>query len=349
MRIRFARHLLLILVGLSLSNAVEVSAFQCDRADFQRGDVLVVNPGQAQNVRERPTINATIVESVPEGEYVTVWGESECADGYTWWRVEYDRQVGWTAEAPTDGSAVWLSKVEMTRFEDGGIRLGMSPQIGNALDYRDYETNHGDGFDDPAHRLFTLEEDQPIHHPSPYQGYWQAIPPEGGFIIAPRTDIVNQRPEIGMLQSLIDNPPFSADTFMTFIQTVDVQDAPYLAYLPLLGGAGQRWIGYPDPRGLKGDRYVPVPGNFKYFLEGLSGDGAYYIAAMFPVAVTIEIPHLPDLPADRNGAEAGYADYLQSVNTALDALEPDAFQPRLALLDAMMRSIEIMGNIEIKP
>lgn len=75
-----------------------------------------------------------------------------------------------------------------------------------------------------------------------------------------------------------------------------------------------------------------------YTFQGLTDDGAYYVAAIFPVAQA-------DLPADRAGADARFADgfeaYIQDVRRALATAPADSFTPDLYKLDAMVSSITI--------
>ena len=77
-----------------------------------------------------------------------------------------------------------------------------------------------------------------------------------------------------------------------------------------------------------------------YTFQGLSADGAWYVAAFFPVRVPFAIPpYTPPEPAD----EAAYAATCDAANAALAAALEDlpggAFIPSLGLLDALVASL----------
>jgi len=57
-----------------------------------------ITPGDANKVRDIPTRTGTLVGSIPAGDAFTVLEGAVCADGYYWWRVDYDGLIGWTVE-----------------------------------------------------------------------------------------------------------------------------------------------------------------------------------------------------------------------------------------------------------
>lgn len=67
----------------------------------------IVADTTANRVRATPSLGAQEVASIPPNGIFTVLGGPTCADGYVWWQVEYNGQVGWTAEG--DSSKYWLS------------------------------------------------------------------------------------------------------------------------------------------------------------------------------------------------------------------------------------------------
>lgn len=62
-----------------------------------------VTPGNGNKVREEPNTSSTQIGRISGGESFMVVGGPECGEGYTWWQVEYQGFVGWTAD---DGT--WL-------------------------------------------------------------------------------------------------------------------------------------------------------------------------------------------------------------------------------------------------
>lgn len=54
--------------------------------------------GGANRLRESPSTDGDIVTTIPEGDVFDVWAGPVCADGFAWYQVDYDGEVGWTAE-----------------------------------------------------------------------------------------------------------------------------------------------------------------------------------------------------------------------------------------------------------
>lgn len=94
----------------------------------------------------------------------------------------------------------------------------------------------------------------------------------------------------------------------------------------------------------------PVPVNNQdlfYTFQGLTDDGATYVAAYFPVT-------LPDLPDSQQLSEAEWgtlmADwpgYLAQTLALLDEQPPAAFTPDLAALDELIRSLSVAGTTAV--
>ncbi len=82
-----------------------------------------------------------------------------------------------------------------------------------------------------------------------------------------------------------------------------------------------------------------------YTFQGLTNDGAYYVAVFFPVTASI----LPDTPrvADDNALNANFVAYLAETTAALDKLSPADFAPDLALLDAVVTSLRVERDVEL--
>lgn len=52
----------------------------------------------ANNIRSEPTTNAEVVGSIPPEGIFNVLDGPVCADGFNWWRVDYNGLIGWTVE-----------------------------------------------------------------------------------------------------------------------------------------------------------------------------------------------------------------------------------------------------------
>lgn len=62
------------------------------------------------NIRDQATTSSPIIQTVRAGTELVVIGESKQADGYTWWKIGYEKNdiPGWVAEASTDGTVPYL-------------------------------------------------------------------------------------------------------------------------------------------------------------------------------------------------------------------------------------------------
>jgi hypothetical protein len=87
-----------------------------------------------------------------------------------------------------------------------------------------------------------------------------------------------------------------------------------------------------------------------YHFQGFSGDGEYYIIAIFPVTIPV-LAETSDAGAvvpsggiafpGIDDPNASFQGYYASVTELLNATRPDAFTPALDQLDALIRSIRI--------
>jgi hypothetical protein len=66
------------------------------------------NPPLANNVRQRPYTDATILGKIQPGEEITIIDGPSCSNRWVWWKVtaKNNRLTGWTAEG--DSNAYWL-------------------------------------------------------------------------------------------------------------------------------------------------------------------------------------------------------------------------------------------------
>ncbi len=69
------------------------------------GQVVIDAP---VNQRATPGLTAQKIGQIPAGDIFRVLDEPECADGYRWWPVYYDRRNSWIAEGDTRSGEYWL-------------------------------------------------------------------------------------------------------------------------------------------------------------------------------------------------------------------------------------------------
>ncbi|MGJ3241239.1 MAG: protein kinase domain-containing protein [Anaerolineae bacterium] len=65
--------------------------------------------GLSNNLRTNPTADSSRLDQIPAGGVFTVLAGPVCNDGFTWYRVQYGNNVGWTAEG--DAEDYWLEQL----------------------------------------------------------------------------------------------------------------------------------------------------------------------------------------------------------------------------------------------
>ncbi len=65
-----------------------------------------VTPGVPNKLRNSPSLSGTEIGNIPGEGVFTVTGGPHCADGFTWWQVNYNGVVGWTASG--NSSEYWV-------------------------------------------------------------------------------------------------------------------------------------------------------------------------------------------------------------------------------------------------
>lgn len=195
----------------------------------------------------------------------------------------------------------------------------------------------------PEHKMFTFVD--PYVDPATLYRQTVNAYPEPRLFVFPAAEYAAMNPlaaeQITQLQSLLEEQPAEVEGALPFLplpnghQVFNVQ----VEYLTFGGGEG---IGGQGVRYLTTYNQEPRQINnaeLFYTFQGLTGDGAHYVAAQFPVAA-------PNLPAESDIADvdafmAGYDQYLAGTIAALDELNPAGFTPDLAQLDAVISSIQI--------
>jgi hypothetical protein len=87
-----------------------------------------------------------------------------------------------------------------------------------------------------------------------------------------------------------------------------------------------------------------------YHFQGFSGDGEYYIVAIFPITAPVlaengaaqaTIPTGGVAYPDINDPNADWQGYYSAVTALLNNTSPDAFTPTLSQLDALIQSMRV--------
>jgi hypothetical protein len=116
---------LLVLVGIFSPTPTKAQSCSGFNTQLQAGITAEVLPGAPNTLRQAPSTSSARLGSIPAGGRMTVIGGPRCANGYTFWQVNYDGDIGWTAEG--DNSEYYIAPVEPT----GGAAGGGSTSSGN--------------------------------------------------------------------------------------------------------------------------------------------------------------------------------------------------------------------------
>lgn len=91
-----------ILTFIELDETELAPPASCDGApaiQIAEGDrARVIEPTIPNRIRSLPTTGGAILGEIPGGTEFNVRSGPECADGYTWFQVEYNGIIGWTVE-----------------------------------------------------------------------------------------------------------------------------------------------------------------------------------------------------------------------------------------------------------
>ena len=144
------------------------------------------------------------------------------------------------------------------------------------------------------------------------------------------------RAEIETLQSLLETRPPAPENEIPLLPLINAAQVFHtqVKYLDFQNGRGVRFITQYS------QDVAPVTNqNIFYSFQGLTQDGAYYVAAYFPIAADglsdeLEIE-------DWEAFNAGYQDYLSETVSHLDALSSHEFEPDLALPDSVIQSLVV--------
>ncbi len=140
--------------------------------------------------------------------------------------------------------------------------------------------------------------------------------------------------QVNSLQELlVKKPDLAAMDTLPFLPLFNAQ-AMFTAqnqYLEIANGSGIRYLTQ------FGQAAGPITNQeLVYTFQGLTDDGAYYVAAVFPVAQS-------DLPADMASADTSFPDgfetYIQGVKDGLETAVSNSFTPNLDYLDNMVSTI----------
>lgn len=204
------------------------------------------------------------------------------------------------------------------------------------------------------HIVFTLVDAAGAQNHAPLGQY---LPAEAQIHIYPIAGLnAEVQPVVDGLRQLLTEPPDAAaleaislgqDSFLPGLTMLPPSNArqPFRAqveYLTFVGGRGVRYLTQLS-QGL-----VPVSNQeLFYTFQGLTDDGALYVAAYFPVT----LPVLPASPQMSDEALTALVEdwlgYLTVTTQLLNEQAAAAFTPDLTALDMLINSLSVSGTLDL--
>jgi hypothetical protein len=317
------------------------------------GEAATVAPGASNNVRSIPLVSGDRVGRVSAGETFQILNGPVCGDGYTWWQIEYEAIIGWTAASnqteyfitPQNAAA---ATDEVIAYEFNGFELSLPLSVadgvqgafvnsGNPVEgtsnaspatrYPPYVEFTFEGYTDtttmqndtPFIRVYTVESFDPLETQAGIQAR-QTIRTLSNIFNSGSPDV----PTTDTYQpgNIPDFSPGVGQAMLAQVDYVDFQD-----------GRGLRFLtGYTQG--------APLVNNttLVYRYQGITADGAYFIDAHFPLDAPQNPPEPPEDPNDPFAVPEGYED---SLRTFYNNYLPDDYTPPLTALDRLIESFDV--------
>lgn len=319
---------------------------ECPPSQFSEwGAIGVVTPGDANNLRAEPSVDAEIVGRVPPGEpFRVLYSSIACADGFLWREIQSLTLRGWTVEIPVDGDDPFIIPYEQPEpreigqpQEDGSILVeesGVRFVVPAALNVAQVTVEPEVGlFGDvmsaqPSSAVFSFV------FASGHVQQWLEIYPyavsevtEAYWDDSPLNTILVEQPVLtdpAIRRSLPQTPLAGSAALF--------RGAPQ--YVPFASGNGVRYITYFAQTSVIFDS----DNSFTYLYRGISADRSFFITAELGVSVPAET-----IPAPAGRDEVSYPRYLAQFEANLDATPTSAYTPDLAVYDVLLASL-VLGN-----
>jgi hypothetical protein len=313
-----------------------------------------VTPGDPNRVRDFPSPDGAMLESIPgEGEFTVINGPV-CSAGFYWWFVDYNGQMGWTVEG--NGDVYWLEPLGRSLNEIPAATS--APMTESAIAFSGVSfTLTGDVALDTAGEVLSVVLDDGE------QPYWSVAPQHIEFSFenfASGPDPLSGNPVWAELKIFpaIEYELITGDSIESIRAAIETPGDDQLRKIvapPLNAGL----IFTTEPQviefnGGKGIRYLAhFAQNFNpmadqgiiYVFGGLTDDDRTFIRAAFALNSTL-VPdwnfYLDEEAFDYDAFLVAYhGEYLPAAKFMYENAPVSTFTPNLDALDAMMASFSI--------
>jgi hypothetical protein len=318
MRLVVAVMLCLALSGISFTTFAQSTENCPDTAPSRLtiGEEGRVLPGNPNNVREQPSRESLIIGKIPAEAVFTVLEGPTCADGVSWWQVDYDGLVGWTAEAVGFEYAVESLAPYTTEVEFLGVSFTLPSEIATGFQPDILPT---DGVV-PVPMPLPTRIEIAFEYADSSVGYanvrvmpvveFNAMYPD---LLDTVAEQLETRPEVPTLSDVI---PFYPGNRAFLAQP---------AYVEFEGGAGIRAV--------SAFSLAVDPLSMNYLFIGLTDNGTHVVSIIVPVTseATFAVEFDPE----------NFETYLEDFGAVVDTIPADEFTPSLTLIDEMVSTLQI--------
>lgn len=130
---RLLSAVLLVVLALSQTAMPAMAQDSCTNAPSNSLSVgiwaRVVEAPEANNLRERPSTSAPVLDRMSSHRRFEIVGGPRCNGGLRWWQVRFEGIIGWTADG--EGTERWLERLpaETQALIDSANTSGVVPPV----------------------------------------------------------------------------------------------------------------------------------------------------------------------------------------------------------------------------
>ncbi len=342
------RVLLIICILMSLvPNFAQTNCIQPSR--FAVGDIGIVTPGSANNIRSEPKTDASKVGSIDGGEQFTVLVDAVCDESYVWIQVQAGELIGWTVEANADD--YWIQPVTGDIYADDFISLMIPTDFATEVTFEIEPELDGMGGLIPIRQTVTfLQEDNTRSFPR-YR-----------LTVASIADFTENETRRGVeavdeLQALLETESKFSEPILESVTPGQPPQPLSFPADPFIFGARRLLITLPhyvDMENGRGIAFITMYGqdifpvsneSLFYNFVGITDDENYLVSFEYPVRSDQLMESMRDFVSPPDW-ENNYPIYIQQATDSLNTMSSDDWQPTLDELDMVVNSIYVTGGFE---
>ena len=340
----------LLIICISITVFPSVAQTGCIKPSrFKVGDLGIVTPGSANNIRSEPKTDATKVGSLDGGEEFKVLVDAVCDESYIWIQVQAGELIGWTVEANAED--YWAQPVTGKIYADGFISLMVQTRFATDVIFEIEPELDSMGGLIPIRQSLTFEQEG--NTPS-FPRYRLTVASIADFS---EDDMPRGIEAVDELQALLET---ESEFIEPILESVNPGKPPQPLSFPsdpFIFGARRLLIALPhyvdmeNGRGIAfitmyGQNIFPVSNESLFYnFVGITDNGNYLVSFEYPVRSELLMESMRDFVSPPNW-EDNYHIYMQQATDSLNTMSSNDWQPTLDELDTLVNSIYVTGGFE---